>query len=48
MRQDYVNAGELNDIGVRLLDVAIAATVEDCVWVGAAGVAAEITRQLHV
>lgn len=50
MRKNYCGDGDydLNDAGVRLLDVAIAATVQDCEWVGAAGVAVEITRQLHV
>lgn len=38
----------LSPLGIRFLDRAIAATMLDCQWVGAAGVASEITRRLHV
>jgi hypothetical protein len=34
-------------LGVRLVERAIAVYVEYCAWVGAAGVAAELTRPLH-
>lgn len=50
MRKEWGPGGldYLNDLGILFLDRAIAATVLDCQWVGAAGVAESITRRLHV
>lgn len=44
MRRDYRE--DLNPSGLKLIDRAIYATVKECEWLGAAGVAAGMTVDL--
>jgi hypothetical protein len=39
------NGGDLNALGMRMVDYAINATISDCTWQGAAGTAQNIVER---